>query len=111
MSENKITTIEGGQIDQEALDAMSSELVDMSIADEKQMHRTELNFYCELYMLVKKLNQHLDDFTNVISIAGQEKLYEFFKKTSENTQKEIVRQNVQRKIRRGHKTSRKMTKQ
>ena len=44
MEETKITTIEGGQIDQEALDAMSAKLVDMCITDEKQMHRTELNF-------------------------------------------------------------------
>ena len=103
MEETKITTIEGGQIDQEALDAMSAKLVDMCITDEKQMHRTELNFYCELYMLVKKLNQHLDDFTNVISVAGQEKLYKLFKETTENTRKEVARQNVQRQIRKGHK--------
>lgn len=98
-----VDTVTSGEIDQVSIDAIHAKKVDLSTSDEKQMRRVELNYYCEFYGLAKKLNVALDELSSVVTIAGQEKIYDFFKGVRSNTAKEITRQAVQKKIKQGHK--------
>jgi predicted transcriptional regulator len=91
-----------GQIDKEVLDKINEEKVLKSYQTQEEFNRTELNFYCEFYSLLKKLNSQLDGLLNAITTLGSDKISAFFKEISANVEKEQNRQEVLKKVKKSH---------
>lgn len=95
--------VKQASIDKEAQETLNAKQIELGISDEKEMRRTELNFYCEFLSMFKKVNQELDNLNQVINIISTEKLTDYFKTISENYKKEEVRANLKKKISKSHK--------
>lgn len=91
-----------GQIDKEVLDKINEEKVLKSYKTQEEFNRTELNFYCEFYSQLKKLNSQLDGLLNAITTLGSDKISAFFKEISANVEKEEKRQEVLKKVKKSH---------
>lgn len=103
MAKETIVGVNDAPIDESALEAIRKEQIDKTITDEKALRRAELNFLCEFLGLQKALSKSLDELATTITIAGKDKICEFFSGVKENTEKEIVRQKVRKKISESHK--------
>lgn len=103
MAKEKIVGVNDAPVDESALDAIRKEQIDKTLTDEKSLRRAELNFLCEFLGLQKAMTKALDDLSTTVTIAGKDKICEFFAGVKENTEKEIVRQNVRKKISQSHK--------
>ena len=98
---------QGLNIEEETLDVMKQEDILEAISSEKEMKRFELNCYAELYGVIKELRADVDALNQMISVVSADKLTAFFKEVSKNLDTEVTRTNVQEKIKKGHKKSKK----
>lgn len=101
--EEKIKGVNDAPVDETALAELRGKQIDLTVSDEKSLRRAELNFLCEMLGLQKQLNKALDELSMTVTIAGKDKIYDFFAGVKENTEKEIIRQNVKKKISQSHK--------
>lgn len=111
-NEKKIEKLEvkDGGIDQDVLDLMVNEDVLGALEDDKQIKRVVLNCFCEFLAELKKVSKSVDDFMETISICSSKKIREFFAEVKDNTQKEVTRVNVAKKVAKSHQKSKKSTK-
>ena len=111
MEENKIEkekpTVEQAGIDQDVLDEMVKDNILKATTDDTQMNRAMLNCLCEMLSQFKQMNKAFEDFSNMISICGADKLVDFFSKLKTNVNNEVARQNVEKEIKKSHKKSQK----
>ena len=96
-----------GQPDPEAVNAMHEQNIALTLSNEKDMNRAELNFYLEFFGLIEKLEKALVTLSNTITTVGYDKLTAYFKELSEEVEKEKTRVAVMEKISRSHKKARK----
>lgn len=73
-----------GEVDEEVQRLLDAKQVELGVSCEKQMRRTELNFYCEFYSQLKELNKELENLNNVINMVSTDKLADYFSKVTEN---------------------------
>lgn len=100
--------VESAGIDKDVLDIMTQEDVLKAISDETQMKRFELNFFCEFLSEIKGLRKDFDEFSQMISVCSAEKLADFFKELQGNVAQEQKRMELQEKMSRSHKKSKKV---
>lgn len=95
--------IKRASIDKDVLNILTDEEIFASIENEKNLKRFELNLYCELLSQLKELNKEFDEFVQLLSICGAEKLSDFFRKLSENVEHERKIQELQAELKKSHK--------
>lgn len=103
-NEIKVTPAE---IDPEVLEVMAKECAMTATKDDKQMNRVLLNCMCEMLSQFQQMNRAFDNFMQVLTICGAEKIEDYFTKLKTNVNNEIARQNVKKKIAQSHKKSQK----
>jgi hypothetical protein len=91
-------------IDEEVKQIIAEEQVELGISDEKQMRRTELNFYCELLSQFKALNKDLDGLQETMNIAFADKMTAYYRELAENFKREEKRVAVQKQAKKSHAT-------
>lgn len=96
-----------GQPDAEAIEEMNRQKIELAISDEKEMNRTELNFYLELFSLIERLEKSIVTLSNTITTVGYDKLTAYFKELSEEVEKEKNRAAAMEIVSRSHKKARK----
>ena len=69
-------------------DVLGRDCVLKVIDNEKEMRRAELNCLCEMLSQLNHLHIALDEMLNILSIAGNDKIVEFFSAVRENMEKE-----------------------
>jgi len=92
-----------GSVDEQALEVMQKEQIDLGLSCEWQFRRTELNYYCEFYSMLKELNKNLDKLYETMNMLGQDKLMAYFTELTENYKKEEIRVANEQKIKQSHK--------
>lgn len=95
------------EIDKNAQEELNKKQVELGISDEKEMRRTELNFYCEFYSTLVKLNEKLEEVNTLISEIGAERIGDYLKTLSNNVKKEEQRLILQKQIEKSHKKPKK----
>lgn len=95
------------EIDKNAQEELNRKQVELGISDEKEMRRTELNFYCEYYSTLVKLNDKLESIASLISEIGAERIGDYLKKLSENVKEEEKRVALKNQIAKSHKKPKK----
>lgn len=90
------------EIDEEVKEEIAKKQVDLGLSDEKQMRRTELNFYCELLSTLKGVNDKLDTLYNIVTIVSQDKIVEYFRLLDENVKAEEARQKTLQDVEKSH---------
>lgn len=82
--------IKPAEIDLDVLSVLSKECAISAIDDEKEMRRLELNCLCEMISEMKHFHTALDETLNVLSIAGNDKIVEFFTTVRENMERDVA---------------------
>ena len=80
--------IKAAEIDPDVLGELGRDCVLKVIDNEKEMRRAELNCLCEMLSQLNHLHIALDEMLNILSIAGNDKIVEFFSAVRENMEKE-----------------------
>lgn len=96
-----------GQPDAEAIAAMNEQKIELTLSDDKEMNRAELNFYLEMFSLIEKLEKSLITLSNTITTVGYDKLAAYFKELSDNVEEEKKRAAAAEIVSRSHKKARK----
>lgn len=102
--------VEDNGIEEEILDIMSQDDILTAISDEKQKNRLILNCFCSLLNEITLLRKEFDDFMQMISVCSADKLAGFFKELQNNVADEAKRVELQEKISKSHKKSKKSSK-
>lgn len=101
--EKKDIEIKSAGIDEDVLEITVKENVLKATEDDKQMNRVMLNCLCEMLSQFKQMNKAFDEFSNILSICGADKLQDFFKKLKKNVDGEENRQILKKEIEKSHK--------
>ena len=109
MEEKKVEVVDAG-IDKDVLEELAKENILNSLADEKQIKRVELNFYCEMLAEVKNLAGFVNDMVNIFTICSNNQIIEFFSGINTNLKKEKVKKNVENIVEKSHKKPQKSKK-
>ncbi len=80
--------IKAAEIDLDVLSELGRDCVLKVIDNEKEMRRAELNCMCEMLSQLNHMHIALDEMLNILSIAGNDKIVEFFSAVRENMEKE-----------------------
>ena len=68
--------INKGYIDEEARKELNKQVL-KGTETAKEMNRTELNFYCEIFSMLKKLNEELATFNRQYTMANAKPIKDF----------------------------------
>lgn len=79
------------EIDTDVLNILGKECALTNVASDEIMKRFELNALCEMLSQLKNLESALEEQLNLLSIAGNDKIADFFGKVRENMEKEEAR--------------------
>ena len=82
-NENKVD-IKPSEIDIDVLNKLGKKCALTAISSEQEMRRVELNNYCEMLSQMKEHEKALGDLLNILTIAGNDKIIEYFKNTRGN---------------------------
>jgi len=95
-----------GQIDEDVKMDLKQQ-VDLGLSNEKQMRRTELNYYCEFLSSLREMNKNLSELHNTINMLGEDKLMAYFKEVNENFRKEEANAKCRKKVSMEHQKPKK----
>lgn len=95
-----------GQIDEDVKMDLKQQ-VDLGLSNEKQMRRTELNYYCEFLSSLREMNKNLSELHNTINMLGEDKLMAYFKEVNDNFRKEEVNAKCRKKVSMEHQKPKK----
>ena len=76
--------IKQAKIDDDVQETMLKEQIDLGTADEKQIGRTELNFFAELLSQFRELNKNMENLYQTLNMVGADKLTQYFKEFTTN---------------------------
>lgn len=68
--------INKGYIDEEAREELNKQVL-KGTETAKEMNRTELNFLCEIFSMLKKLNEELATFNRLYTMANAKPIKDF----------------------------------
>lgn len=94
-------------IDKDVLDIMTQDDVLSAIENERELRRFELNCFCEFLSEIKELRKEFDEFMQMISVCSADKIGKFFTELQKNVDKEEKLIELQDKIEKSHKKSKK----
>lgn len=100
-------TFKRGTIDKEVLDIMKDDEILAAISDETQKNRLILNCFCEFLSQIRELRKAFDEFSQMISVCSADKIAMFFKELQKNVADEEKRIDLQEKLKKSHRKSKK----
>lgn len=75
-----------GTIDKETKKELNKQ-IELGCSTNQEFARTELNFLCEMFSLLQKLNENLTTLSRLYTMANSKKILEFMKPAAEVDEK------------------------